>query len=147
MLRLKAVDHHCQRAVLDVMEMPAEPQAVRRVRAFVLRALDAGGIGGDVRDAMVLMASELVTNVVRHGGGDGHLTVLLFLLRAEKTLRLEVHDTNRRLPVPRVADDADESGRGLLVVSSLATQWGACPTATGKYVFCELSIDAVAESG
>jgi anti-sigma regulatory factor (Ser/Thr protein kinase) len=146
-LRLKAVDHHCQRAMLDVTEMRAVPQAVGRARAFVRRTLEAHGINGDARDSMVLMASELVTNVVSHGGGDDHSTVLILLIQAGETLRLEVHDASRQLPAPRAAAEADESGRGLLVVSSLAARWGACPTQAGKYVFCELPISAVAESG
>jgi anti-sigma regulatory factor (Ser/Thr protein kinase) len=145
--RLQAVDHHCHRLVLDVMETRAEPQSVSRARAFVRRTLDAREITVDVRDTMVLMASELVTNVVRHGGGGDKSTVLLFLIRIDETLRLEVHDANRDLPVPRAAADADESGRGLLVVSSLAALWGAHPTAAGKFVFCELPIASAAESG
>jgi len=144
--RLRAVDHRCHRLVLDVMETRAEPESVSRARAFVRRTLDARGITADVRDTMELMASELVTNVVRHGGGD-HSTVLLFLIRVGETLRLEVHDANHDLPAPRAAAEADESGRGLLVVSSLAARWGVRPTTAGKYVFCELPIETEEESG
>lgn len=145
MSRLQAVDHHCHRLVLALIEMPAEPPSVSRARCFVRRTLDARGIKADVRDTVVLLASELVTNVVRHAGGDDRSTVLLFLIRTGETLRLEVHDAARDLPAPRAAGDAEESGRGLLVVSSLAARWGACPTAAGKYVFCEVPIDVTAE--
>jgi hypothetical protein len=41
---------------------------------------------------------------------------------------IAVWDANPRLPVRADPDDLAESGRGLLLVESLAAQWDACPT-------------------
>ena len=39
-------------------------------------------------------------------------------------LRVDVHDTSRSLPVPADAAGDAETGRGLLLVANLATEWG-----------------------
>ena len=49
-----------------------------------------------------------------------------------------VSDADQPLPRLRKVDDADEGGRGLQLVSMLASRWGARPTVGGKVVWCEL---------
>ncbi len=124
----------------NVVELRAEPLSVRRARSFVRRALDERGVALETRDTMVLLASELATNAIEHGGPPTGRTVLIFLFEQDCMLRLEVHDTERRVPVLRSGDGVAESGRGLLVVTELATRWGIVATAAGKYVFCELPV-------
>jgi anti-sigma regulatory factor (Ser/Thr protein kinase) len=144
---LKSVDHTTRRMVLDVIELPAEPESAGRARSFVRRTLDADEVDAEIQNAMTLMVSELVTNVIDHGAGHDDPALLVFLIYVARTLRLEVHDSCPGLPTFRAATDADESGRGLLVVSSLADRWGIAPTAMGKYVFCELDLGTVNGSG
>ncbi|TDC46133.1 hypothetical protein E1281_28630, partial [Actinomadura sp. KC345] len=43
----------------------------------------------------------------------------------------------------RRAEDDDENGRGLLVVSQLAHRWGTRRTAAGKVVWCEQLVPGV----
>lgn len=56
-----------------------------------------------------------------------------------EAVRLEVHDRTRVPPVmARQSADA-MTGRGLRLVASLSTTWGAEPTDDGKVVWAELS--------
>ncbi|MCW3820477.1 ATP-binding protein [Micromonospora sp. DR5-3] len=62
--------------------------AVTRLRHAVAAAADATGLAGDPLEDFVLAVHELVTNVVRHGGGSGRLR----LLRDAATLSCQVID-------------------------------------------------------
>jgi len=73
-----------------------------------------------------LLVSELVTNSVEHSGaGQGDLIELVVFAR-NGGVRVEVRDRGSGF-VPRsgpASEWHDESGRGLLVVDSLAKRWG-----------------------
>ncbi|MCI3278932.1 ATP-binding protein [Streptomyces cylindrosporus] len=85
-------------------------------------------------DDLLLCVSELVTNALLHGVPPGRR--LLFRLKYDgEVIRIEVHDSGTG--VPRVADDADEGGRGLLLVSALADKWGVGERDPGKVVWAE----------
>ena len=74
----------------------------------------------------VLLASEMVTNSLRHGGSagpGGGVTVTVVVWDAG--VRVEV--TGRKadgVPVLRPSDDEAEGGRGLRLVEDLAVRWG-----------------------
>ncbi|PLW73166.1 ATP-binding protein [Streptomyces sp. SCUT-3] len=95
----------------------------------------------DLVDTAELLASELVTNALVHSGGDATVTATLSP-GPEARLRVEVHDGGPRLPAPRDAGEDATSGRGLLLVSALADEWGARPVARGKVVWFELCAQA-----
>ena len=85
-------------------------------------------------DDLLLCVSELATNALVHGVPPGRG----FLLRVRydgDVLRAEVHDSGPGNP--RVADDADEGGRGLLLVAALSDKWGVEERDPGKVVWCE----------
>ena len=52
----------------------------------------------------------------------------------------EVFDDAAAMPKLRIADDSDENGRGLRVVSQLAQRWGTRRTPDGKAVWFELAL-------
>ncbi|MFF1954786.1 ATP-binding protein, partial [Kitasatospora herbaricolor] len=81
-----------------------------------------------------LLVSELVTNALRHGRGD----IRLRLLR-DRTVVCEVWDDGYAQPRQRRAQETDEGGRGLQLVSLLAERWGSRRTPKGKIVWFELS--------
>ena len=111
------------------------PVAPARARRHVRAAIYAWDVPVEETTA-VLLTSELVTNAIRHEAGD---TVMLVISSAGGQFRVEVHDTSCFLPVP-VAGPADtETGRGLILVASLATQWGFYPTPAGKAVYFALA--------
>jgi hypothetical protein len=48
---------------------------------------------------------------------------------------IEVWDSDPRLPVLCDADETDETGRGILLLSSVVVRWGTRSFAGGKVVF------------
>jgi hypothetical protein len=56
-------------------------------------------------------------------------------------VRVEVMDSSRGFPAPRAPDVGDESGRGLVLIASLADRWGITQLwGNGKIVWFELAI-------
>lgn len=89
---------------------------------------------GDLIPGAQLVVSELVTNALLHGGGTCQLRVRC----VDGGLRIEVHDSGAGTPDLLVADTESESGRGLLIVSSVAEAWGVDTVTEGKVVWAEL---------
>jgi anti-sigma regulatory factor (Ser/Thr protein kinase) len=93
----------------------------------------------DATETAVLLTSELVTNALTHG--ESPVTVAVSW--SGEQLRVEVHDRSRYLPTPwpvHMAPD-DETGRGLLLVDTLATDWGFYRTPGGKAVYFTLNAE------
>jgi anti-sigma regulatory factor (Ser/Thr protein kinase) len=76
----------------------------------------AEAIDPDLADSVELVASELLTNALLHGGGWGQLRVS----PTAQGIRVTVVDRERRAPVVAVASDASMTGRGLRLVSALS---------------------------
>jgi anti-sigma regulatory factor (Ser/Thr protein kinase) len=112
-------------------ELAVEPRSVPWARAQIRERLGGWGLA-ELVETMELLVSELVTNALVHGAG----TIWLRLIRGPMLL-CEVGDDGPELPYVCDAADTDESGRGLQLVSCLATAWGSYRTATGKVVWFE----------
>ncbi|MBB4772084.1 ATP-binding protein [Actinomadura livida] len=87
--------------------------------------------------APCLVASELVTNALRHASEkDGDVTLRLGRTE-DDALWMEVQDVTCELPHVQQADMVSEVGRGLLIVEQLSRCWGVRPLANnaGKIVF------------
>jgi len=82
----------------------------------------------------VLLAGELVTNAVIHGGGRFVLNVEFRSAR----LRVSVADGAPQVPVVLPTSAFQEHGRGMMLVDALATQWGTDVHDVGKTVWFEL---------
>ncbi|MER5253135.1 ATP-binding protein [Streptomyces sp. NPDC002855] len=114
-----------------------ERQSVPAARAFTRAAL----VGWDIReraDDITLCVGELTTNALLHGVPPGR-GFRLHLRRDSDVLRVEVHDSGGGWPRLGGGDDADESGRGLLIVAALADKWGVVERDPGKVVWCEFA--------
>ncbi|WP_162889961.1 ATP-binding protein [Streptomyces olivoreticuli] len=77
------------------------------------------GLAEDAR----LCVSETVTNVVRHAKVP-HLDVEV-TVHPNRTVIAVRDSSTSDLPLSRDVSSDDESGRGLMIVSSLAANWGA----------------------
>jgi len=124
------------RAVETVLErhLPAEPRSAGDAREAVTSALITEVDDGPL-DTLVLLTSELVTNVVAHARTSCHLGVELF----PDVVRVSVSDESVVPLAPRRADDHAESGRGLALVETLSSNWGIVNRATGKTVWFEVA--------
>jgi anti-sigma regulatory factor (Ser/Thr protein kinase) len=120
------------------ISLSAGPAAPAKARRHVRAALYAWDVPVEETVA-VLLTSELVTNAIRHEAGE---TVMLAITSAGGQLRVDVHDTSCFLPVPVDGPADTETGRGLILVASLATQWGFYPTPAGKAVYFTLAFRA-----
>jgi anti-sigma regulatory factor (Ser/Thr protein kinase) len=112
--------------------------AAAEARSQVRAAIYAWDVPVDAPVA-VLLTSELVTNAIRHEPGE---TVVLSITCDCGQLRVDVHDTSRSVPVPVDAPADAETGRGLMLVASLSTDWGFYPTPAGKAVYFTLEFQA-----
>ena len=116
-------------------QLNVDPVVVN-ARRLVETQLREWGMSDEVVDEMVLMASELVTNAFMHGRPP----IDLRLRRSRNEIVLEVQDRGTFKPRRRRAEEDDESGRGLQIVSMLADSWGSRATGSGKSVWCTVTV-------
>ncbi|MFI7409520.1 SpoIIE family protein phosphatase [Streptomyces sp. NPDC049627] len=112
-------------------DLPSDPAVVSRARAAVTDQLAAWHLG-ELAFATELIASELVTNAIRHATGP----VQLRLLR-DRALICEVSDGSNTSPRLRRARSTDEGGRGLFLVAQLTERWGTRYAPNGKVIWTE----------
>ncbi len=123
----------------------------RLARHLALHQLHAWDIhhGSELSDGAALIVAELAANAVTHGRVPGR-DFELRLTRTSGVLRIEVSDTRdeRRPPGPgtvRVPSELEESGRGLLLVDSVADRWAVVDRLpVGKTVRAELDLPGAA---
>jgi len=114
------------------------PVAASQARSRIRAVLRAWQVPVDA-DVAVLLTSELVSNAVSHGAGG---PVALTVSCISDHLRVAVHDTSPTAPVLVEASPAAEAGRGLMLVATLASDWGSYRTRTGKAVYFMLAFAA-----
>lgn len=119
---------HCRTA------LAAGPESIATARDFTTAALRGWRLDMLVRDA-VMVASELVTNAIRHGTRGASRAVAvpeemtaphigLAWCRQASRLVCVVTDYNTEPPLLVPAGPDAESGRGLQIVHAVATAWG-----------------------
>ncbi|WAX76843.1 ATP-binding protein [Streptomyces sp. KMM 9044] len=128
------------------MRFTSTPRGARLARRLVSHRLDDWGhpYTAPVNETVTLITSELTANAVRHGhapGRDFHVQLTL----TEDVVRIEVTDTRTEKGPPAnppATDSLSESGRGMLLVTALADDWGVSPrqSAPGKAVWAELHV-------
>ncbi|MFV0135049.1 SpoIIE family protein phosphatase [Streptomyces sp. HMX87] len=116
------------------LELLGGVEAAPRARAFASGVLTSWRFPADLHDLGVLAASELVANSLQHGTPPMRLR----LRRTDRRLIIEVTDGDDHLPRRRRAEPVDESGRGIAIVATIASNWGSRRTpGGGKAVWCE----------
>ncbi|MDQ7910698.1 ATP-binding protein [Phytohabitans sp. ZYX-F-186] len=104
------------------LDQPFDSDALYSLRAAVAAHAADLGAGEELVEELVVVANELASNAVRHGGGTGRLR----LWRAGDLIRCEVSDAGPGLadgeaghePVPVTA----YGGRGLWVVRQMSDE-------------------------
>ncbi|MFE1315047.1 SpoIIE family protein phosphatase [Streptomyces sp. NPDC058755] len=116
------------------LELLGGVEAAPRARAFASGVLTSWRFPADLHDLGVLATSELVANSLQHGTPPMRLR----LRRTDRRLIIEVTDGDDHLPRRRRAEPGDESGRGIAIVATIASNWGSRRTpGGGKAVWCE----------
>jgi anti-sigma regulatory factor (Ser/Thr protein kinase) len=110
-----------QAQTLD-LTLPPEPDSVAEARARVLDAVGPELPDDGQAETLRLLVSELVTNAVRHGGGDRPVEVHAVW---NSEVRVEVIDHGDGFsPTPRAGALDEPGGFGLFLVGRLADRWG-----------------------
>ena len=119
------------------LELLGGVEAAPRARAFATGVLASWRFPVELRDLGVLAVSELVANSLQHGTPPMRLR----LRRTDRRLIIEVTDGDDHLPRRRRADPADEAGRGIAIIATIASSWGSRRTpGGGKAVWCEFAL-------
>ncbi len=119
------------------LELHGGTEAAPRARAFASGVLASWRFSPELHDLGVLAASELVANSLQHGTPPMRLR----LRRTDRRLIVEVTDGDDHLPRRRRAEPADEAGRGISIVATIASSWGSRRTpGGGKAVWCEFAL-------
>ncbi|MFI6567062.1 ATP-binding protein [Streptomyces sp. NPDC050534] len=117
------------------------PASLENVRRFVRETISDWGLNALAAD-MTIVVNELTTNAVQHAlnGYDGTRgKAWLGIARTGGAVVCAVTDPSTTPPTRRHPEQLAESGRGLLVVDALTSQWGYTPTAPdGKTVWARI---------
>lgn len=112
------------------------PGAARRC----VRALE--GIPPAIHDDLVLLATEVVTNSVRHAEVMPDDRIFMSVVQSASRVRVEVTDAGHgRAFGPKAPDVTSTGGRGLLLVKELSDAWGIQRN-SGTCVWFELRLNA-----
>ncbi|MFE5113875.1 SpoIIE family protein phosphatase [Streptomyces sp. NPDC056663] len=116
-------------------EIPADPAAVCKARAWATRQLTTWGLE-DLHFTTELIVSELVTNAIRYGRQPAELRLI-----RHDVLVCEVTDSSGTQPRLRRAATTDEGGRGLFLVAQLGQRWGCRHGQNHKTIWSEQLIE------
>ena len=117
------------------VQLPATVDAPAAIRAFLRAALQS--TAPEATTVVELLTTELVSNVVRHA--ESPMTVRL--VPQGTAVRVEVDDDSGEPPVLLDPAPQAESGRGILLVESLATEWGWTARDHGKTVWFVVELE------
>jgi sigma-B regulation protein RsbU (phosphoserine phosphatase) len=116
---------------------PARAEQLRVVRARLREALDAQGVGPELRDRLVLAVDEACANIIRHaycGNCDDKIT--LRLTRERDMLAFELRDEAPAVDPQKITTrdlgDCRPGGLGVPFIRALMDDWQLEPGTDGK---------------
>jgi Histidine kinase-like ATPase domain len=127
------------------LALPASPRAAGRFRRHAVGATRRWGLHPDSGDVIETCVSELVTNAIVHGVGRDVLMMLYYTGDSVLTEVFGYAVDSPAIPATARSDNA-EGGRGLLIVDTLAKDWGSEHTGLGL-LRVWASIAVAAEAG
>lgn len=114
------------------------PSDLGAVRHFVADCAHAGGVTEERMEGFVLAIDEVVTNSLRHGGGDGQMTIW----SEDRSVVCEVSDAGKITEplVGRVRPELDRSdGRGLWIANNFCDLVQIRSSEDGTVVRCRIA--------
>lgn len=122
------------------VELDPSHGAVRTARHAVVRWAKGVGATAVDQEVLALLTTEVVSNAVRHGGGDGD--VVLEGRHQGSKITVRVTDHGEGQPVLRRPGPTEMGGRGIDIVDRLAADWGVDVAALGKTVWFSVALGA-----
>jgi anti-sigma regulatory factor (Ser/Thr protein kinase) len=128
-----------------VFSLPHDPGAVSTVRRRIRTVLTDWNLAADNAEDILLVVSELLTNAIVHALPPATLRLSRCEVNRCRAVRVEVTDMGPPAPagLPAPADhalDPDEHGRGLAIVSALASRCGVRAHLGGTNRWAELEV-------
>jgi anti-sigma regulatory factor (Ser/Thr protein kinase) len=130
--------------LMNSLELAALPTAVGCARRYARALALEYGLSA-LADDIELIVSELVTNSVYATTHlrNAHLTtpvIRLWLASDLHSVLIRVWDASSQMPARQEAGPDDDSGRGLMLVGSLAKEWGAYREDDGKVTWALITM-------
>jgi anti-sigma regulatory factor (Ser/Thr protein kinase) len=125
---------------LIAFTLPSTPYSVQMARFYIRAALTYHDLGDFTEDAE-MVASELVTNAIKHAGAP-KFGLEVMRLAGPGAVAVIVTDPSPHPPVKREPPAVAEHGRGLHIVDALSASWGWRPEDPGKAVYAILAKEA-----
>jgi anti-sigma regulatory factor (Ser/Thr protein kinase) len=142
-----------ERGRVDSGALEALPTAPACARGHVRAVACLWGLA-DLAATAELVTSELVTNATQASDrlrvrADLPIVpvVRLWLASDRISLVIRVWDADDEMPVRRDARPDDMGGRGLMIIDSLAKDWGSYREASGKVVWAVVAREALRGAG
>lgn len=121
--------------------LPCEAESAGQARLLVSAALNTWQLSHLIDDGQ-LIVSELVANAVQHS--RCHQVRVSVDRPTGGRVRVAVSDKSRSKPALATPSVEEEAGRGLLLVGSVADDWGVDYRGWGKVVWAELRTEGSA---
>ncbi len=116
------------------MRLPPRSSSVGEARRMVRRSLTRAG-RHDLVETAELLVSEVVTNALVHAGTPIDVTLSV----ARDGLLVEIGDGSPHLPSRRTYAPTAGTGRGLVMLEQMVTDWGVVASHLGKTVWFQLA--------
>lgn len=129
------------------MQVPHATNSAALVRRELSADLASHGIDAESIDEVVLVASELVGNAVRHTHAVEGIDVGVDWTLADDAVTVQVSDPSAVAPTRRDPSATEPGGRGLQIVAALSDDWGVRPSGHGKRVWAHVPVRHAALAG
>ncbi|MGW2716930.1 ATP-binding protein [Streptomyces sp. NPDC001492] len=125
-----------------IFALPHAAGAVSAVRRHIRQILTDWNLAADLAEDVLLVASELLTNALVHALPPATLSLSRSEVDRCRAVRVEVTDMGpvRSAGLSPSVLDPDEHGRGLGIVTALATRCGVRVHAGGTSRWAELQV-------
>ena len=122
------------------MRVPHATDSAALVRHELSADLALHGVPPECIDEVVLVASELVGNAVRHTMAVDGLGLAVEWSVDPDGVTVQVSDPSSVPPAPRTPSTTEPGGRGLWIVEALADDWGVRREGAGKRVWAHVPL-------
>jgi two-component sensor histidine kinase len=122
-----------------VFELAAGPMAGSGARRELLAG--NGALPSSVRDDVLLLVTELVTNAVRHSSAGPDGLVRVELRRGPDTLWVAVSDKGAGFTADAPLEPNEADGWGLTLVDRIADRWAVAPIGSGTCAWFEIGYE------
>jgi serine/threonine-protein kinase RsbW len=119
-----------------VFELTAGTMAGPAARRALLAG--NGALPSCVREDVLLLVTELVTNAVRHANAGPAAVVRVELRRESDFVRVTVSDEGAGFAAEAPLGRGQANGWGLALVDRIADRWAITPTASGTCAWFEI---------